>query len=459
MARPSRPPASTSSPTFFQVLGVQPAMGRAFTQDDARNGAPRSSLLSDAWWRRQFNADPNIVGKAFDMNGQQTTVIGVLPRTSTSAQSLLPAPRSTPSHPSTSTARRATGATSSPSSAASSPASRSRRPRTTQPPPLPHMCWNNQDTLDSCGNYKAPCRPRPAQGLRQRQAAPLAGRPLVRRRRHSAHRLRQPLQSSARPRRRPHQGVRHAHRARRQPRAHRASVAHRKPDPLRQREPSADSALPPRLIAWLRHQGAIALPLLSTLHIDRRRARLDRPHRRLRRHLLRPAPRSAHGLRQSAGIAQGLRRRAPARAASTSACAPSSSSLKSRSPVCCWSAPAAAAQLPQRSSMSISASSPSTPPPSRSITTTAPHQDVASAEKRTVIFQQVIARVSAIPGVQAAGISDYLPLGQNRAWGLPVPKGVVKPKKLWRGPSSLRRHAGLPARHGHAHHTARLHLG
>ena len=65
---------------FFQVLGVQPAMGRSFTQEDARNGAAPVVLLTDAWWRRQFAADPAIVGKAFDMNGRQTTVIGVLPR-------------------------------------------------------------------------------------------------------------------------------------------------------------------------------------------------------------------------------------------------------------------------------------------------------------------------------------------------------------------------------------------
>src|SRR5580658_1788259 len=54
---------------FFQLLGVQPAMGRAFTADDARNGAAPVVLLSDPWWRRQFNADPNIIGKTFDMNG------------------------------------------------------------------------------------------------------------------------------------------------------------------------------------------------------------------------------------------------------------------------------------------------------------------------------------------------------------------------------------------------------
>jgi len=66
---------------FFQVLGVQPAIGRAFTADDGRHGSAPVVMLSDAWWRRQFNADPNIVGKAIDLNGKQTTIIGVLPRT------------------------------------------------------------------------------------------------------------------------------------------------------------------------------------------------------------------------------------------------------------------------------------------------------------------------------------------------------------------------------------------
>ena len=64
---------------FFQLLGVQPAMGRTFNLDDARDGAAPVVLLSDAWWRSRFNADPNIVGKAYDMNGHLTTIIGVLP--------------------------------------------------------------------------------------------------------------------------------------------------------------------------------------------------------------------------------------------------------------------------------------------------------------------------------------------------------------------------------------------
>src|SRR5262249_24415622 len=50
--------------------------------------------------------------------------------------------------------------------------------------------------------------------------------------------------------------------------------------------------------------------------------------------------------------------------------------------------------------------------------------------KRTAIFQQILARVSAIPGIEGAGISDYLPLTENRSWGLPFPKGVKPPDNV-----------------------------
>ena len=65
---------------FFDVLGVRPQIGRSFTADDGRDGAAPVVVLSDAWWRRQFGADKNIVGKTIDLNGRQTTVIGVLPQ-------------------------------------------------------------------------------------------------------------------------------------------------------------------------------------------------------------------------------------------------------------------------------------------------------------------------------------------------------------------------------------------
>jgi predicted permease len=70
---------------FFQVLGVQPAMGRLFTAQEARGPVIGSStgtpvvLLANPYWRRQFHSDPTIVGKAVELNGTPVTVVGVLP--------------------------------------------------------------------------------------------------------------------------------------------------------------------------------------------------------------------------------------------------------------------------------------------------------------------------------------------------------------------------------------------
>lgn len=63
---------------FFQVLGVSPARGRLFTPDEVRGGPHPVALLADAYWRRQFAADPSIVGKAIDLDGTPITVVGVL---------------------------------------------------------------------------------------------------------------------------------------------------------------------------------------------------------------------------------------------------------------------------------------------------------------------------------------------------------------------------------------------
>jgi predicted permease len=49
--------------------------------------------------------------------------------------------------------------------------------------------------------------------------------------------------------------------------------------------------------------------------------------------------------------------------------------------------------------------------------------EIARQAKRGAIFQEIIAHVTALPGVEAAGISDNLPLGPNREWDQPVPKG------------------------------------
>ena len=72
--------AAQVSAAYFRLLGVRPALGRAFTIADERNGAADVAILSDAFWRRRFGADPSIVGRPIVMDGASYTVVGVMPR-------------------------------------------------------------------------------------------------------------------------------------------------------------------------------------------------------------------------------------------------------------------------------------------------------------------------------------------------------------------------------------------
>ena len=67
---------------FFHTLGVQPLMGRlTFTAEESRPNGPPVVILSYPFWKRQLNADPNIIGKAISFGNTPTTVVGVLPDT------------------------------------------------------------------------------------------------------------------------------------------------------------------------------------------------------------------------------------------------------------------------------------------------------------------------------------------------------------------------------------------
>ena len=65
--------------SFFSTLHIQPQIGRFFTEEEDKPGVPRVLVISDALWRRCFNADPAIVGRAINFNGASWTVVGVLP--------------------------------------------------------------------------------------------------------------------------------------------------------------------------------------------------------------------------------------------------------------------------------------------------------------------------------------------------------------------------------------------
>jgi predicted permease len=66
---------------FFRTLGVQPILGRLFRPEECQKNAPPVTLLSYAFWKRHFDADPDIVGKAVNFDGRSVTIIGVLPET------------------------------------------------------------------------------------------------------------------------------------------------------------------------------------------------------------------------------------------------------------------------------------------------------------------------------------------------------------------------------------------
>jgi putative ABC transport system permease protein len=78
--RPQRLRGRRVTGNFFRALGVQPVLGRSFTDDDDRAGAPPVALITDGFWRAQFGADPAIVGRSVILNEAPTTVVGVLPR-------------------------------------------------------------------------------------------------------------------------------------------------------------------------------------------------------------------------------------------------------------------------------------------------------------------------------------------------------------------------------------------
>ncbi len=66
---------------FFQTLGVHPMLGRPFTPEECRKNAAPAVLLSYFFWKRQFAGDGSIVGEAITLNNAQVTVAGVLPST------------------------------------------------------------------------------------------------------------------------------------------------------------------------------------------------------------------------------------------------------------------------------------------------------------------------------------------------------------------------------------------
>jgi hypothetical protein len=67
---------------YFDLLGIRPALGRFFTPEENRLPGPAVpvTVISDAFWRRQFGADPGVLGKTVQIDDTKFTIVGVAPR-------------------------------------------------------------------------------------------------------------------------------------------------------------------------------------------------------------------------------------------------------------------------------------------------------------------------------------------------------------------------------------------
>lgn len=76
---PVQLPVARVTPNFFSLLGVQPQLGRTFVAADGQPESKPVVLLSHALWRSRFGSDPDVVGRAIDLDGIPSVVAGVLP--------------------------------------------------------------------------------------------------------------------------------------------------------------------------------------------------------------------------------------------------------------------------------------------------------------------------------------------------------------------------------------------
>jgi predicted permease len=80
---------------YFSVVGIAPALGRSFKPGDVRPESAKVVVISDGLWRRRFNADPDVLGRLIDLDGERYEIVGVMPASFRSVFDVLAAERRT----------------------------------------------------------------------------------------------------------------------------------------------------------------------------------------------------------------------------------------------------------------------------------------------------------------------------------------------------------------------------
>lgn len=411
---------------FFQVLGVQPTMGRLFTAEESRGPHP-IVLLAHAYWRRQFNSDPNIIGKAIELNGTPITIVGVLPASFDFGAVFSPGAKVDLVTPLDLNLERDWGnivtliGRLKPAVTVAQAVDDAKR--------IAPDIYFNVKYPQTKGNYKDALIPVPLKdyvtGKVRRSLIALwcaVGAILLIAGVNLSNLLL--ARAVARAKEFAVRGALGASRSRIVRQLLMESLL------LSAGGAILGLGLAETLIAWLAHQGAVALPLLTALSIDGQAVAWTIFIAVLTATIfgLIPGLRIASGnlqemLKDSGpGAGQG-RKHERVRAALV---------ILEVALACVL---LVSAGLLLRSFVKVLDVDLGFQP-DRAASIKVDYDDSAkteedSANKRGAIFQPIIARVSALPGVEAAGMSDYLPLGPNRAWGSPAPKGkTIAPGEL-----------------------------
>ena len=408
---------------FFQVLGVQPAMGRLFTSEESRGAAP-VALLTNAYWRRQFNADPAIVSKAIELNGTPhdsgpVTVVGVLPASFDFGAVFSPGAKVDLFVPLNLDFERNWGNITT-LLGRMKPGVTLAQARDDARRVAPNL-YQNVRFPQTLGQYKGNLIPVPLKdyvtGKLRRSLIALwcavAAILLI-----AGVNLSNLLLArvAARAKEFAVRGALGASRGRIVRQLLMESLV------LSSAGAAIGLGLALVLIAWLAHQGSVALPLLSTMRIDSQALVWTVFMTVLTAMLfgLLPGLRMASGNLQEAlknsGAGAGLGRKHERVRAGL---------VVSEIALACVLLVSAGLLL--RSFVKVlDVDLGFQPDRAASIQVSydesAPSADARIA-KRSAIFQQILTRVNAIPGVEAAGIADFLPLGPNREWDTPVPQG------------------------------------
>jgi len=78
-AEPERLHGFRVSPGFFELISVQPAIGRSFARTEEQPGNDRSVVISDGFWKRRFGSSPSVLGTQLQLDGTAYTIVGIAP--------------------------------------------------------------------------------------------------------------------------------------------------------------------------------------------------------------------------------------------------------------------------------------------------------------------------------------------------------------------------------------------